>query len=118
MWLRTDIGINTGVSSGFSTTIDWPDLKPLTDYEWYVVVDDGNKVTTGPIWSFTTLGIPGDFDGDCDVDGSDLTVFAADFGRTDCATGPLCEGDLEPDGNVDGSDLAIFAVDFGRTGCP
>ena len=26
----------------------------------------------------------GDFDGDGDVDGSDLTVFAEDFGRTDC----------------------------------
>jgi hypothetical protein len=25
-----------------------------------------------------------DFDEDCDVDGSDLAVFAADFGRTDC----------------------------------
>jgi YD repeat-containing protein len=26
----------------------------------------------------------GDFDGDNDVDGSDLAVFAADYGRTDC----------------------------------
>jgi hypothetical protein len=26
----------------------------------------------------------GDFDKDCDVDGSDLAMFAADFGRTDC----------------------------------
>lgn len=26
----------------------------------------------------------GDFDLDGDVDGSDLAVFAADFGRTDC----------------------------------
>ena len=28
----------------------------------------------------------GDFDDDSDVDGSDLAVFAADFGRTDCPT--------------------------------
>ena len=26
----------------------------------------------------------GDFDEDCDVDGADLAVFEADFGRTDC----------------------------------
>ncbi len=26
----------------------------------------------------------GDFDEDGDVDGSDLAVFASDFGRTDC----------------------------------
>jgi hypothetical protein len=60
----------------------------------------------------------GDFDSDGDVDGSDLAVFAADFGRTDCDSGPACEGDFEPDGDVDGSDLAVFAADFGRTDCP
>ena len=27
---------------------------------------------------------PGDFDCDGDVDGSDLSIFSADFGRTDC----------------------------------
>ena len=60
----------------------------------------------------------GDFDGDGDVDGSDLAVFAADFGRTDCDTGEECEGDFDDDGDVDGSDLAVFAADFGRTDCP
>ena len=65
-------------------------------------------------------GIPceGNFDDDGDVDGSDLATFAADFGRTDCASGPLCEGDFDNDDDVDGSDLAIFAADFGRTDCP
>jgi hypothetical protein len=60
----------------------------------------------------------GDFDDDLDVDGSDLATFAADFGRTDCASGPLCEGDFDNDNDVDGSDLATFAADFGRTDCP
>jgi hypothetical protein len=58
----------------------------------------------------------GDFEPDGDVDGSDLAVFAADFGRTDCSND--CEGDFNSDGDVDGSDLAIFAADFGRTDCP
>ena len=60
----------------------------------------------------------GDFDMDGDVDGSDLAVFAANFGRTDCASGPDCEGDFDGDNDVDGSDLAVFAADFGRTDCP
>ena len=60
----------------------------------------------------------GDFDGDGDVDGSDLAVFAVDFGRTDCGSEPPCEGDFDNDGDVDGSDLAVFAADFGRTDCP
>jgi len=57
----------------------------------------------------------GDFDYDGDVDGSDLAIFAADFGRTDCSSD--CEGDFDYDGDVDGSDLAIFAADFSRTDC-
>ena len=60
----------------------------------------------------------GDFDNDGDVDGSDLAVFAADFGRTDCDEGETCEGDFDDDGDVDGSDIAVFAADFGRTDCP
>ena len=60
----------------------------------------------------------GDFDDDGDMDGSDLAVFAADFGRTDCSAGEPCEGDFDDDNDVDGSDLAIFAADFGRTDCP
>jgi hypothetical protein len=57
----------------------------------------------------------GDFEPDGDVDGSDLAVFAADFGRTDCIVD--CECDFDNDNDVDGSDLAVFAADFGRTDC-
>ena len=60
----------------------------------------------------------GDFDADRDIDGSDLAVFAADFGRTNCFEDPPCEGDFDGDNDVDGSDLAVFAADFGRTDCP
>jgi hypothetical protein len=57
----------------------------------------------------------GDFDGDGDVDGSDLAVFSAGFGRTDCSGD--CKGDFDVDSDVDGSDLAVFSADFGRTDC-
>jgi len=62
----------------------------------------------------------GDFDFDGDVDGTDLAIFAVDFGRTDCCelSVPPCEGDFDGDCDVDGSDLAVFAADFGRTDCP
>ncbi|MGA1823816.1 MAG: LamG-like jellyroll fold domain-containing protein [bacterium] len=56
---------------------------------------------------------PGDFDADGDCDGSDLAVFAVDFGRTDCSGN--CEGDFDNNNNVDDSDLAVFAKDFGQT---
>jgi len=60
----------------------------------------------------------GDFDRDGDVDGSDLAIFASDFGRTNCHSSGDCEGDIGYDGDVDGSDLAVFAADFGSTNCP
>ena len=76
-------------------------------------------------WHTVELGLvvdpcEGDFDDDGDVDGSDLAVFAADFGRTDCCEpgAEPCEGDFDSDCDVDGSDLAVFAADFGRTDCP
>jgi hypothetical protein len=64
------------------------------------------------------VSCPGDFDGDRDVDGSDMAVFAADYGRTNCNMGDPCEGDFDVDGDVDSNDLAIFATDFGKTDCP
>ncbi len=58
-----------------------------------------------------------DLDNDGDVDGSDLRIFSADFGRTNCSSGPICEGDFDNDNDVDGSDLRIFSFHFGKTNC-
>jgi hypothetical protein len=33
---------------------DWFNLEPNTEYEWKVLVDDGDQTTSGPLWSFTT----------------------------------------------------------------
>jgi subtilisin family serine protease len=48
----------------------------------------GKVVTEGRLNLYNSLtaadACEGNFDGDSDVDGSDLAVFAADFGRTDC----------------------------------
>jgi subtilisin family serine protease len=82
----------------------------------------GMVVTGGRLNLYNSLtaagACEGDFNGDNDVDGDDLSIFAADFGRTDCASAPPCEGDFNGDNDVDGDDLSIFAADFGRTDCP
>jgi hypothetical protein len=56
---------------------------------------------------------------DQDVDGSDASIFKADFGRSGfnrpCITSDYCNGDFTCDGNVDGSDAAKFKSDFGRS---
>lgn len=59
----------------------------------------------------------GDFDGDKDVDGTDLAAFAIDFSRTDCSSSSPCNGDFDGSGYVDNEDLIIFASHFGLTRC-
>jgi hypothetical protein len=60
----------------------------------------GNYFRDGRPWSDVIKYCYGDFNGDKDVDGRDLALFAGDF---------------ESDG--DGKDLAIIAADFGKTDC-
>ncbi len=84
-----------------------------------IIDGDGDNIATVDMGAYEYGDIcEGDFDPDGDVDGSDLVVFAADFGRTDCGVPTSCQGDFDNDGDVDGSNLAIFAADFGRTNCP
>ncbi|MFH1142961.1 MAG: LamG-like jellyroll fold domain-containing protein [Candidatus Eisenbacteria bacterium] len=45
-----------GVVAGSQVCVPWPGRSPLTEYEWYAVVSDAEGTTTGPIWSFTTIG--------------------------------------------------------------
>ena len=76
--------------------------------------DDGNNAGS----AYVLLGsyfYLGDFDPDGNVDGSDLSTFAADFGRTDCDIGEPCEGDFDGNNIVDENDLTVFALDFGNT---
>jgi len=98
--------INQFAIGGQEFAID--DVKYLgkIDMAFLLITDDDTRYCKG------------DYDRDGDVDGSDLAVFAADFGRTDCYFSGDCEGDTDYDGDVDGSDLAMFAADFGRTDCP
>ena len=108
---------------GWETSKDhWNDNAVQGSEEWW---EDLGQIYEPPIdMAFLLITeddtdyCEGDFDRDGDVDGSELAIFAADFGRTDCYFTGDCEGDFDYDGDVDGSDLAIFAADFGRTDCP
>ena len=81
---------------------------------WYGMVLIGDAALMRSVYMVEPC--EGDFDDNGDVDGSDLTVFAADFGRTGCITD--CEGAFDDDDDVDGRDLATFSEDMERADCP
>lgn len=71
--------------------------------------DASNNVANSPAKSFVTggsCGIPGDLDGDGDVDGGDLATLLNSWGQG----GPA---DLNGDGTVDAADMAILLNNFG-----
>jgi YD repeat-containing protein len=96
-------------------------LNPLLDDAFVDSDNDGFSNLreylsgTNPQGNQSMPGILSDFDGDKDVDGTDLSLFIEEFGRNDCVFIP-CEFDLDTDGDVDVNDLRLFLEDFGRTG--
>jgi len=50
------IGSTSNVPSGSQATLPWNGLQTGTIYEWYVTLNDGNSITRGPFWRFTTMG--------------------------------------------------------------
>ena len=80
----------------------------------------GGSVDMGAYECARIETLPGDMDGDCEVDLADLLSFAA------CGTGPVlgppsqgCEvADFDGDGDVDQSDFGIFQRRYGGSGLP
>ena len=59
----------------------------------------------------TTVTVPGDFNGDGNVDGADFVIWQSNFpNNTGLAT--LDMGDANGDGNVDGADFVIWQSNF------
>ena len=143
---NNDVGIILGTYDGYTPPVEYNNIYDNVTYNmknsgvtdkyvpnnWWgttvlaeiaaKIYDGYDDVNLGIVYFEPILIEPmskceGDFDCDGDVDGSDLALFAAHFGRTDCTSGAPCKGDFYDDGDVDGSDLAVFAADFGRADC-
>ena len=93
-----------------STTFHVADLDMCTTSYWRVDAVNAYGITTGQLWSFTTVSVPGDFDCDHDVDQEDFGHLQACLtGSGELQVDPNCQDAiLDGDGNVDGGDLAIF----------
>jgi len=120
------IDLNNMFSGGMNMPLDGGEPLTLTKYKGNQVVESENfyiPLNQQLVQMKSPLNAPpcdGDFDHDEDVDGRDLSLIAAHYGRTDClAEGlPPCKGDFDRDGDVDRQNLATFTVDLGRIDCP
>ena len=63
--------------------------------------------------SFLVGGIPGDIDGDGDVDTADLLTLLAEWGPCDRPCPPSCAADVDDDCNVGTSDLLLLLANWG-----
>jgi hypothetical protein len=116
-WLSEDPTngtVDPGSQASITVIVDTTGLD-FGDYYAGIIITSNDPDGNPPIIPVhLTVGTcSGDLDGDGDMDGSDLAVFAHDFGRTDCSGD--CPGDFDGDLDVDGSDLAVFATAFGQT---
>ncbi len=86
------------------------DIDNDRDMDLMMVDEEADTVA---IWKNSGTTLPGDTDGDCDVDLADLSSLLESFG---CA-GVSCSPDIDDDGDVDLADLSDLLEDFG-TSCP
>jgi hypothetical protein len=109
-WFSIDGGgqiLPPGAGYHLNGTIGQPDagLTPMSGNGYELV---------GGFWAVTLAEppIPGDYDGDGDVDQSDLGVLLSDYG---CVSPPEpdCPGDIDGDGDTDQSDLGVLLANFG-----
>jgi hypothetical protein len=83
---------------------------------WIGAVASGqyDEIRIGNSWlSVTRDPLPGDFDGDGDVDGADFVAWQTNFPKASGAT--LAQGDADGDGDVDGADFVIWQTNFPAT---
>ncbi len=81
----------------------------LADLDSDGIIDAADRL---PTYSMTL----GDFNGDCRVNGADLSVLLSNFGLAVSGPAPLA-GDANGDHRVDAADLSVLLSNFGG-GCP
>ena len=111
-----------GVTRDDGSAFAFADVLPAGDYVLEIVAYT-EAYSAGPWRQYAectaafdatmTISPPGDLDGDCDVDLTDLAVLLANFGESGGAA--YADGDVDLDGDIDLTDLAILLAGFGAT---
>ena len=108
-WTYDSPTVGTAIAFGDINGDNWPDL---------IVGNSGDPSVK--VFYAQPTGVPGDFDGDLDVDGDDYAQFASCF--TGPGGGPLppgcLPGDFDADDDIDCDDWAEFVLAWTEPGDP
>jgi hypothetical protein len=108
LWKLMVFDISGVADEGATVWVRWG-MGPTDDSVTY----PGWNVDDVEVWGIQQL--PGDLDGDCDVDLGDLGILLAHYGQSGDVS--YADGDLTGDGVIDLSDLGILLAYYGQT-CP
>jgi hypothetical protein len=77
--------------------------------------NSGNNIANSPtnyagVTGSVSPAVPGDFDGDNDVDGADFVAWQTNFPKASGAT--LAQGDADNDADVEGADFVVWQTNF------
>ena len=124
-------GNEGGTSSNWQSNNSYTDqfLTPQTQYTYRIKMRDLSPQLNVTDWSdpcsATTDELPtiecpdGDLDDDCDCDGDDLLIFAAQWmDPPGCVSHPNDCADLNEQDGVDGADFAVFYANWQDAGAP
>jgi hypothetical protein len=104
--VTTDIDVNSYQIEG---------LEPNNYYIWKVIATDGQAVTDGPTWTFSTRPINCELNAESPVNFKDYAILANHWLDT-CVSAGGCEGaDINWDKVVNVDDLSFFASNWLRT---
>ena len=114
-WFTVDGGGDMFTTGGgnfeLSGTIGQPDAGPASG-----PMIGGGFELVGGFWAGVSRALPGDFDGDGDVDLADFVQFQLCFAGSNNPPAPTCpvgvNADLDDDGDVDLGDFLIFQQNF------
>ena len=105
----------SGRAAILNFTVDSYGSSILDLYETNVGNSTGGEMAHIVIDGYFSNKIPGDIDGDGDVDPFDFSTFRLAYGSTAGQESYDLECDLDQDGDVDPFDFSTFRLNYGRT---
>lgn len=109
-WTSLGTGVNGSVYTMIAHDADGGGAgHPVALIGGIFTLAGGQSVSNLASWGCADA-IPGDLDGDGDVDLADLALLLSDFG----CSAPACAGDINGDGVTDLQDLATLLAHFGQ----